>query len=379
MPAEEDDDEAVSRPPPDPLDRIWLHPSELSRFEAEALTTGRDRPRPTPWTVAVVGALAGAVATMAVLFASGALDRGDDGGGSTSADNPAARYVAAAGTGVVTVQVIAFDRTLRASGVNLGSGQVVTSAHVARGAGTVTVTGPDGIARNATIAGTDRQTGLALVLVDAPDWPVVTADEDVEVGETVVALAAGEGDHWVSEGVVSAVDQAVTAGEADYAGMIVTDTAAGRQASGGALVDRDGDVVGILTAPPGGSPSGLATPIDVAVDVAAQLHATGEALHGWLGVTGGDADDPTGALVYEVAPDSPAAEAGLRQGDVIVAIDGSDVRDMSRLTSLVRERLPGDTVPVDVIRDGDHMEVECELASGPEAPTATTTTVVSTP
>jgi S1-C subfamily serine protease len=378
MPADEDDDEAVSRPPPDPLDRIWLHPSELSRFESEALTTGRDRPRPTPWTVAVVGAVAGAVATMAVLFASGALDRDDDGGVSTSADNPAARYVAAASTGVVAVQVIGFDRNPRASGVNLGSGQVVTSAHAVRGSGTVTVTGPDGIARNASVAGTDRQTGLALVLVDAPDWPVVTADEDVEVGETVVALAAGEGDHWVSEGVVSAVDQAVTAGEADYAGMILTDTAAGRQASGGALVDRDGDVVGILTAPPGGTPSGLATPIDIAVDVAAQLQATGKALHGWLGVTGGDADDPTGALVYEVAPDGPAAEAGIRQGDVIVTLDGSEVRDMSRLTSLVRERHPGDRVPVGVIRDGENLEIDCQLDGGPETST-TTTTAVSTP
>jgi S1-C subfamily serine protease len=377
MPADEDD-EAASGPPPDPLDRIWLHPSELSQFEAEALTSGRERPRPSPWAVAMVSAVAGAVATMAVLLATGAID-GDESGDSTPAsENAAARVVAAAGTSVVAVNVVGTGREARASGVSLGSGEVVTSAHVVRDAETVTVTGPDGLARTATIAGSDRQTGLALVRVDAPEWPSLPMDQDLEVGETVLALSAGHGDPWVSEGVVSAVDQAVPAGESVYAGMILTDTAAGKQARGGALFNNDGQVVGILASPPGASPSGLATPIDVAVDVATQLQITGEAVHGWLGVTGGTADEPAGALVYEVARTSPAAEAGLRQGDVIVALDGATVRNMAGLTSLVREHRPGETVPIMLIRDGEEVQVDCKLASGREDAVPPTTSV-STP
>ncbi|MGH9027154.1 MAG: trypsin-like peptidase domain-containing protein, partial [Acidimicrobiia bacterium] len=210
MPAE-DDDEAASGPPPDPLDRIWLHPTELSRFEAEALTSGSDRPRPNSWTVAVVSAVAGAVATMAVLFATGAIEGDDEGDLPSMGINPAASFAAAAaGSGVVAVQIAAADREARASGVSLGGGDVVTSAHAVRNADTVNVTGPDGLERTATVVGSDRETGLALLLVDAPEWPAVTMDEEIGVGETVVALAAGETDPWVSEGVVSAVDQAIT-------------------------------------------------------------------------------------------------------------------------------------------------------------------------
>jgi putative serine protease PepD len=376
MPAE-DDDEAASGPPPDPLDRIWLHPSELSRFEAEALTPGRERPQPHPWAVAMVSAVAGAVATMAVLFATGIIAGDDSADPSSATNDAAARVVATAGTSVVAVNVAGTGRDVRASGVSLGSGEIVTSAHVVRGADTVTVTGADGLARAATIAGTDRQTGLALVIVDAPEWPPLPMDQDVEVGESVVALSVGHGDPWVSEGIVSAVNQAVPVGESVYAGMILTDTAAAKEARGGALVDNEGDVVGVLSSPPGSS-SGLATPIDVAVDVATQIQATGGAVHGWLGVTGSSAQEPSGALVYEVARTSPAAEAGLRQGDVIVELDGVGVQDMAGLTALVREHRPGETVPIVLVRDGEEVQVDCKLAAGRQD-TPSTTTPVSTP
>jgi S1-C subfamily serine protease len=382
MPAE-DDDEAASGPPPDPLDRIWLHPTELSQFEAEALTPGRHRPRPNSWTVAVVSAMAGAVATMAVLLATGALENDDESDAASTAINPAASFAAAAaGTGVVAVQVTVGDRDVRASGVSIGGGDVVTSTHAVRHADHVNVTGTDGLERTAIVVGADRETGVALLLVDAPEWPAVTMDDEVGVGETVVALAAGVSDPWVSEGVVSAVDQAITAREAVYAGFILTDTAADKHARGGALIDQDGNVVGILTAPPGAAPSGLATPIAVAVQVAADLEATGRSLHGWLGVTGSTADEPSGALVHDVAPESPAAQAGLKQGDVIVAVGGDDVSDMAALTSIVRRHEPGETVPIAIVRGGDTLQVDCQLSDGrtsARTTVPTTTAVLPTP
>ncbi|MGH9027916.1 MAG: S1C family serine protease, partial [Acidimicrobiia bacterium] len=112
-----------------------------------------------------------------------------------------------------------------------------------------------------------------------------------------------------------------------------------------------------------------------------ELKTTGEAAHGWLGVVGGTADEPAGALVHEIAPRSPAARAGLMQGDVIVAVAGDQIADMAALTSVVRRHEPGETVPIAVVRDGDMIQVDCQLSDGdePPAPTVPTTTTVSNP
>lgn len=375
---EHDDEDAASGPPPDPLDRVWLHPSELHAF----LATPESRPRPPRWRRrAVLGlavASAFAIAAGAVVLTdtldsdpSTPLVSGVTGNPDT-VDQAPSELVLAAGASIVTVQVSRADGATKASGVCIGDGVVLTSAHALEDATAVRVVAADDRPRPATTAGVDPQTDLALLEIDALGVPPAQlgSSAGLSEGEWVLGLAAGPktNQHWVNVGAVNAFNRLwVTATGTVLAGLLDTQTGAGRQHAGGAVLDRAGAVVGIITVPKGAAPSGLAVPIDLALDVAHQLRTTGTAAHAWLGVVGSDETERVGggARVENVVESSPAERAGLRGGDVIVAIaDGGTttvVSGMDELITEVRARGPGHSLKLTVVRDGAERHVPVVL------------------
>jgi S1-C subfamily serine protease len=391
VPEHDDDDSDASGPPPDPLDRVWLHPSELHSF----LATPEPRPRASrPRRTALVGfALVGALA-IAVSLLVALTDVVDDdsetplatGVDVFSPNGVPADMVLVAGASIVTVQVARADGTAKASGVCIEDGVVLTSAHALEGATAVTVaTGEHRLPAEA--AGADPGTDLALLRVDALDAPPARlgSSDRLREGEWVLGLAAGAkaDQHWVNVGAISEFDRLfVSPAGAVVAGLIDTETGAGRVHSGGVVLDARGAVVGILTVPAGSAPSGLAVPIDIARDVAQQLATTGTAAHGWLGLSGTDDTERAsgGALVDEVLPSSPAERAGLAHGDVIIAIaDGQTTVAVSGIRGLMTEvtrRRPGDALELTVLRDGAKRRVAVKLG---EQVTPGATDTVATP
>ncbi len=248
-------------------------------------------------------------------------------------------------------------------------GLVLTNAHVVEGATTVTVTTPnDRQARRATVLGMDEARDIAVLRIDDAEdliFAQLGSSAEVRVGADVVAIgnALGlRGDPSVTRGIVSALDRSI----GDLVGMLQTDAAINPGNSGGPLVNAAGQVIGINTAIAVESNAqniGFAIPIDTAKGIADRIVSGKPAGPvAFLGVS--TSDDPsagTGATVAAVTPDSPADTAGLREGDVIVAIDDSPVSGAADLGRRIADRDPGDSVEVTVIRSGRERTFTVEL------------------
>ena len=372
---EGEDPEGASGPPPHPLDRVWFHPTELSAYMA---ATGSRRHR-RPWVVGGLAAVAGAALTLGILFITGALNSGTTvrapfvAGTAVPVVADPPNISALAGTASQSLVTVAVrgpsgDMLRLATGVAVGKDRVLTMARplgLAAAADLVIVT-PGSKATTAQVLGTDPETDLALLRVDGADVPVPRwgAPEGVRVGDNVVAVARGDtGRAWVSSGVVSVVNQLVADPNGiSYAGLIGTDTSANADEAGGALLDGDGAVIGILTA----SPDAMAVPIDIARSVADQLGSSGNAAHGWLGVWGAAVLDRAGGgvRVQQVAGYSPALKAGIVPGDIITAVGDDAVSDLGDLVAAVRRRLPHDPVDITMVRNGKRTVVHVQLADG---------------
>lgn len=247
-------------------------------------------------------------------------------------------------------------------------GYILTNNHVVDGANEVNVALTDGREFTAKVVGRDPQSDVAVVKISADNLPVVPlADSDkVEVGDVVLAIGNPFGvGQTVTKGIVSATERGGM-GIEDYENFIQTDAAINPGNSGGALVDIDGRLIGVNTAllsRSGGSQGvGFAIPSDLARGVMQKLIAYGHVTRGYLGVGIQDVTpklaeefkikDTSGALISEVMPDSPAAKAGFKEGDVVVEFDGKKVSDRRHLKLEVADTQPGATVPVTVMRDG---------------------------
>jgi putative serine protease PepD len=372
MPGDDPEDERAGGPPPDPSDRNWVHPTEMASFVA----TGRPRSsRRGRWValiagVAVVAAVAGVVAVMTVNDSSRPAQPVR--GGAVQ------RIVASLAPSVVAVRAARGDDTGRASGVCTQANRVLTTAHTVDGAEAVSVVTADGRTMPATVTATDPVSDLALLTVDtARVHPApLGASVGLQVGQEVVGVAAsGSGRRrWVDVGAIGAFNRAFVWGDGvSVPGLIETDVTAGGEHSGGALVNSRGEVVGILVVPPDSSTAGLALPIDQARDVAAQLTARGSAEHGWIGVWATDDTDRVGggARVQGVVPGSPAEQAGLAQGDVIVEVGkaGSTtaISSVAQLMSEAGRRKPGERLNVTVYRDRGKRRVSLELGDQQDA------------
>jgi serine protease Do len=255
-------------------------------------------------------------------------------------------------------------------------GLILTNAHVVREAKDVTVKLSDRREYSAKVLGIDTATDIAVLKVDAKDLPVVRLGDpkNLEVGDPVLAIGAPYGlEQTATSGIVSAKGRSLP-GDA-VVPFIQTDAAVNPGNSGGPLFDGSGSVVGInsqIYSRSGGFQGvSFAIPINVALKVKDQIVAHGKAEHGRLGVTVQDLNQSLadsfglkrvdGALVSNVAPDSAAAAAGLKSGDVITEVNGEPVLRSGSLSSLIGMSAPGEHVKLKVWREGAERTIEAKL------------------
>jgi S1-C subfamily serine protease len=385
MAPEEAGDEHASGPPPHPLDRPWVHPSELIARKRPASPSARPV-RAREIALAAGAGVIGALVMVVVLAIAGLLGGSSSSGNDAAApDRPAepdsaARLAAAASHSVVGILVATPAGVRRVSGVCVRNGQVVTSVHAIEGATGYTVISADGTRHPGTLLGRDESTRLALIQADGGSEPAKLADNgDLKVGQWILALGGTDGSGpWVATGVVAAMGGWADDGSGSpSAGMITVDASMPPEAQGGALLDRHGNVVGVLAGATADDKGGLATPIATVRDVAAQLADTGTAAHGALGVRTEDSDSPRGAKVVSVVDASAAARAGILDDDVVTSFNGAPIRNAAALVVAVRRRRPDEQVRVTVVRHGatKHLTVKLEAVTALDPqPTAAVTT-----
>jgi serine protease Do len=278
--------------------------------------------------------------------------------------------------------------------VGLGSGFIITpdgyiltNAHVVADSDDVTVRLSDAKREfKAKVVGVDRRTDVALVKVDAHDLPSAKLgnSSQVEPGQWVAAIGSPFGfDNSISAGIVSATRRALP--DESFVPFIQTDVAVNPGNSGGPLINLKGEVVGInslIYSRTGGYMGvSFAIPIEVALDVAKQLQATGKVTRGRLGIgiqsltkelaQSFKLDQPVGAVVTNVEKGSPADKAGLKLGDVILAYNGSKIEDPNELPRLVAATKPGDKATLEVWRNGKAERLAVSVGEFPaEAKTA---------
>ena len=283
---------------------------------------------------------------------------------------------------VVSIEVRVGQSGATGSGVVIDgeNGYIVTNNHVVSGAdgvegAEIRAVFDDGSGSPARIVGRDPSSDIAVIKVEKPGLLTASlgSSKDVVVGDPVVAIGSPLGlAGTVTSGIVSALDRPVRlAGEGSDTNAVIsavqTDAPINPGNSGGALVDATGAVIGINTAiaSTGGGSIGLgfAIPIDTVRDIAEQLISTGTAVHATLGVATRSVTDSArdGALVLNVEPNSAAANAGIREEDVIIAVDGEPVGSSEELTVAVDAHEPGDTITVEVVRGGGSTELKATL------------------
>jgi len=249
-------------------------------------------------------------------------------------------------------------------------GFILTAAHVVEGTSDVVVRLADGTRVRGDVVGADPATDVAVVRANSRnlDEAPLAIGVPVRVGQIAVAIGSPFGlEQTVTAGVVSAVDRSIpTDNGQSITNMIQTDAPINPGNSGGALADRQGRVIGLNDAIRSDSGVnagvGFAIPIDTAVQVADDLVQGRKPTPGFLGVSGTTpATGEPGALVTEVIPDTPAAEAGLRQGDLITSIEGAPIQSMVELAGEVRATDPGTTVTMQVRRNGRQIELQATI------------------
>lgn len=391
-----DDDARRFDAPLPPEDRLWRHPSELggARPPGQPLPPPPAAPRTTRrgvWGVAVASAAIGAVLTAGVLLTVGVL-RDDDPQVNERTVGPSeetdpAHVAEEAMPSIVRLEVSTPQGITAGSGVIFrDDGHVLTSADLLAGAQQVKAVLDNGESIDATIVGADPVSDVGVVRIDTPDptEAVLGAAADLEPGEATIVitppLTPGSG-ALVARAVIAEKGLRIDTGpESALHDMLRLQGALGDLPGGAVVLDQNGAVVAIATARnqtavstatsttiattlvAADEPENYATPIEYAHHVAGEIIELGHARHPWLGFTGVDAspteDDPrsekpAGVEIMNVEDGSPAAEAGLRPGDVIISLDGSRVERMTDFVVALRMDQPGDVAELEYLRGGE--------------------------
>ena len=268
------------------------------------------------------------------------------------------------------------------SGVVVRSdGYILTNNHVVRKADEIQVTLNDGRKLKGKVVGRDSFTDLALIKVDAKNLPVARfgKSEEVNPGDWAIAIGNPLGlDHTVTFGIVSALGRSLSLiGNVE---LIQTDAAINPGNSGGPLLNIKGEVIGVNTAIRGDAQNiGFAIPIDIARNVTEQLLEHGKIARAYLGVymqdmneklakSLGVPEDTEGVLIARVTAKSPAAKAGLKTGDVITRIDGTEVKNGKEVQALVRKHKPGEKMHLLINRAGKLEAIELTIGDYPADP-----------
>ena len=314
---------------------------------------------------------------------------------SDARNTPTVRAAAAVGPSVVgiTNKAVArdfFNNPVESQGVGSGvifkndggKSYIVTNNHVIDGASELIVSLSDGRSLPGKLVGADALTDLAVVEVDDGNLPTADfGDSDATVvGESVIAIGNPMGLEFqgsVTSGVVSALNRTLGDGDARIK-LLQTDAAINPGNSGGALVNMDGKVIGINSAKiskEGVEGLGFAIPINAARPILQNLIKNGKVVRPYLGLYGLDQQmaarfgmqlNAQGIYVYRVVPGGPLDQAGLQHGDVIVKLDGTDVKDFASLQSVMDKHNVGDSVSLDYTRNGSDHEVTVVLQESPQ-------------
>jgi serine protease DegQ len=273
---------------------------------------------------------------------------------------------------------------------NLGSGvivsekgYIVTNSHVVEAADEIEVALADTRRAKARIVGTDPDTDLAVLKIDLPKLPAITLGQSdtIRVGDVVLAIGNPFGvGQTVTLGIVSALGRSHL-GINTFENFIQTDAAINPGNSGGALVDVNGNLIGVNTAiysrTPGGASLGIgfAIPVSTAKQVLEQIVESGAVTRGWMGVGVQDMTrelaesfklpDIRGALITEVFRGTPADKAGLRVGDILVAVEGKPVVDSAGMLNLVAELAPGSAATLKVVREQKETDLRAVIGRRP--------------
>src|SRR5262245_57860174 len=256
------------------------------------------------------------------------------------------------------------------------NGHIVTNNHVVEGATEIMVKLSDGRELSAKVLGRDPKTDLALLKVEATGLPTIPLGDSsaLQVGEPVMAIGNPFGlEQTVTTGIVSATGRVI--GQGPYDDFVQTDASINPGNSGGPLINARGQAIGINAAifsQSGGSVGiGFAIPSNQAKTVVTQLAESGRVSRSWLGVTiqpltpelakGFNIQDAKGALVANVAEDSPALKAGIKAGDIITEYNGRTVARSEDLPRLVAETPAGQDVTITVLRDGKSVQLQARV------------------
>jgi serine protease Do len=260
-------------------------------------------------------------------------------------------------------------------------GYIVTNNHVVNGAMQIRVTLHDRRVLTGKVVGVDKLTDLAVIKVDAHNLPTIAWGDSskLEPGETVLAFGSPFGyfQFSVTRGIVSAINRSNPYGgdPRKPGGFIQTDAAINPGNSGGPLVNAYGELVGINTFIISSSGSfagaGFAIPSQIVHSISSQIIKTGSVEHGYMGISMNDVtpdnasffklQDADGAIVAQVTPGSPAADAGLKSGDVIRQLNGDKITNGSALQVAVSEERPGTTIQLGILRNGSPQTITVKL------------------